>query len=243
MFTARFNNHNYKLGLTLHPGKALAGISHPLEGREVSLLPLTQALLGFLSNKRLLWIFCSVSLPQCTASIPFSPAMRSLCQQQTQSHRDVKSGIVGLRRGSTRETRKRKFRFKERRMLLFAPLSPRVLRSEAGSRIQSDPTPAAKAAAPSPPSWVGVNGPGRWVWRPGPKGRWHLWPLYLLLRTKTENCALRDQWDHSRKMGTEQKGGKDSRGWECVSRETLLLVPHLKFPACPKHTQQTPCPG
>lgn len=121
LFTARFNNHNYKLGLTLHPGKALAGISHPLEGREVSLLPLTQALLGFLSNKRLLWIFCSVSLPQCTASIPFSPAMRFLCQQQTQSHRDVKSGIVGLRRGSTRETKKRKFRFKGRRMLLFAP--------------------------------------------------------------------------------------------------------------------------
>lgn len=144
-----------------------------------------------------------------SAQLPFllSPAMGFLHQQQTQSHGDFKPGIVGLRQGSTRGTRKRKFGFKGRGMMIFAPLSPQVLCAQAGSRLQSDPTPAAKAAAPSPPSWVGVNSPGRWVWRPAPKGRWHLWHLYLLLVLSTGNCAGRDRWDHGRKMGMEQKAG------------------------------------
>lgn len=190
-----------------------------------------------------------------SAQLPFllSPAMGFLHQQQTQSHGDFKPGIVGLRQGSTRGTRKRKFGFKGRGMMIFAPLSPQVLCAQAGSRLQSDPTPAAKAAAPSPPSWVGVNSPGRWVWRPAPKGRWHLWHLYLLLVLSTGNCAGRDRWDHrerwerSRKLGSQKEGGnraekwEDSRGWECASRETLLLVPHLRFPACPKCRQQALC--
>lgn len=113
-------------------------------------------------------------------------------------------------------TRKRKFGFKGRGVMLFAPLSPHVLPARAASRIQSDPTPAAKAAAPSPPSWgerpwkVGLE-----TWTEGqlPPGA-SLSPAW----TQCQNWELCTE----RQMGSRQEDGNGAERWEDSRRKVRM---------------------